>query len=151
MLPCFSQAPWLLPWTISPKLEVTINLHVMIDNTDSCNPDALASHCFVYASTCPSPSNLLAPQKLGSGVPYLNTFLVPVSFRNHYEIKVYIFLSLVTSKSRKISSRPGPWSQNIYRRAHPGTGVQSCSRTQRSSRLFFFGIFWNDLELFRII
>ena len=29
-----------------PKLEVIINLHVMIGNTDSCNPDALAiAHC----------------------------------------------------------------------------------------------------------
>ena len=36
-----------------PKLEVIINLHVVIDNTDSCNPDALASPCFVHASICP--------------------------------------------------------------------------------------------------
>ena len=39
---------------------------------------------------------------LGSGVPYLNTFLlVPVPLWNHYEIKVYSFFSLVTSKSRE--------------------------------------------------
>ena len=36
---------------------------------------------------------------LGSGVPCLNTFLILVPLRNHYEIKVYTFFSLVTSKS----------------------------------------------------
>ena len=37
---------------------------------------------------------------LGSGIPYLNTFLgVQVPLRTHYEIKVYTFFSLVTSKS----------------------------------------------------
>ena len=48
---------------------------------------------------------------LGSRVPYLNTFLVPVPFRNHYEIKVYTlfpgYFKVQNKEAKSLTCRRG--------------------------------------------